>query len=102
MIAIEPWDIFTGGLLIIMAFLVRKYPGLIAGYNDLPDEKKTPDKTEKGTRMMRNTLLVLGFMLILVPPSLRPTNPMNGVMFMIVAIVLGVTFMIIRLHQIFK
>jgi Domain of unknown function (DUF3784) len=53
-------NLFTGLFLIIVGFLVKKFPDLIAGYNTLPaKEKEKVDITGLST-MMRNNLIIMG------------------------------------------
>lgn len=56
---------FVSGLLIVMGFLVKRFPNLIAGYNTLPPEKKKNVDTEGLSKLIRNGLIFMGILNVL-------------------------------------
>jgi hypothetical protein len=49
-----------GVLLITLGFAVKLWPGLIAGYNRLPEAKRKSINLQKLTSMLRNMLVLMG------------------------------------------
>ena len=56
----------VGFSLIVLGFLVKKFPNLIAGYNTMPAEEKAKVDVKGLTSHMRNSLIVIGFLMILI------------------------------------
>ena len=50
----------TGIILIIIGFLVYRFPWLIAGYNTLPEEEQKKIDIHGLSRMMRNSFIIMG------------------------------------------
>jgi hypothetical protein len=49
-----------GVLLIALGFAVKLWPGLIAGYNRLPEAKRKSINLQKLTSVLRNMLVLMG------------------------------------------
>ena len=52
--------IFTGLILIVVGFLVKQYPNLLAGYNTLSEEQKKEIDIEKVSTIARNVIVLTG------------------------------------------
>ncbi|MEQ9219838.1 MAG: DUF3784 domain-containing protein [Cyclobacteriaceae bacterium] len=57
---------FVGLFLILMGFLVKRFPILIAGYNTMPAEEQAKVDVEGLSSHMRNSLIVIGLLMILI------------------------------------
>jgi len=55
--------LIIGGVLIVLGFLVKRYPNLIAGYNTLPKKDKDKINIKRLSSLMRNMLIILGLLL---------------------------------------
>jgi hypothetical protein len=53
-----------GGILIICGFLVKAFPDLIAGYNTMSETKKANVDIKGLSLFMRNTLVIIGLVVI--------------------------------------
>ena len=53
-------NIITGLFLIGIGFLVKYSPGLIAGYNTIPEDKKKNVDIDGLSTFMRNSLIIIG------------------------------------------
>ncbi|HOG25969.1 MAG TPA: DUF3784 domain-containing protein [Bacteroidales bacterium] len=56
--------LFIGLFFIILGFLVRSFPGIIAGYNTMPAEKKKNIDMDGLSRFLRNGLIIMGLAVI--------------------------------------
>jgi undecaprenyl pyrophosphate phosphatase UppP len=56
--------IIIGSVLIILGFLVKKFPNLIAGYNSLQGEHKKEIDIEGLSGYVRNGLIIIGVLII--------------------------------------
>ncbi len=52
--------LFTGLFFIVLGFLVRAFPDLIAGYNTMPPERKKHIDMDGLSRFIRNGLIIMG------------------------------------------
>ncbi|MBP6868382.1 MAG: DUF3784 domain-containing protein [Bacteroidales bacterium] len=57
--------LFIGLFFILLGFLVRYFPGMIAGYNTMPAEKKKNIDIDGLSRFLRNGLIIMGFAVII-------------------------------------
>ncbi len=57
--------LITGLIFIGLGFLIRVYPGMIAGYNTMPAEKKKNIDIDGLSRYMRNVMIIMGLATIL-------------------------------------
>ncbi|XOV93797.1 MAG: DUF3784 domain-containing protein [Bacteroidota bacterium] len=56
---------FVGLSIIILGFLVKRYPNLIAGFNTLPQEQKEKVDIKGLSKVHRNTMIAMGILLII-------------------------------------
>lgn len=75
--AIVP-DLLTGGFLIILGPLVKRFPMLIAGYNTMPADKKKNVDIESLSSFMRRHLMIIGAVLIVIAVGLKLTGQQNA------------------------
>lgn len=64
--------LFIGLFFIILGFLVRSFPGIIAGYNTMPAEKKKNIDMDGLSRFLRNGFIIMGLAVVkngLYPPT---------------------------------
>ena len=59
------FSIVIGLLLIVLGFLVKRYPDLIAGYNSLSPEAKARVDIDGLSTMMRNQFFIMGMLMII-------------------------------------
>ena len=59
-----------GLFLIGSGFLVKKYPNLIAGYNDLDDEQKKSVDVQRLSSFLRSALIIIGVVVACIGPIL--------------------------------
>jgi len=64
-------NLIVGLIFIALGFLVRVYPGMLAGYNTMSAERKKNIDIEGLTRFMRNGLILMGLAIILLYLVLR-------------------------------
>ena len=84
-------NLIVGGFLILMGFLVKKFPDMIAGYNTMSEAQKKNVDIEGLSSMMRNALILMGLLLAVGIPFFRLVGlKVNPVIFMI-ASVLSIT-----------
>tara|TARA_Y100001972_G_scaffold119832_1_gene161592 strand:- start:1718 stop:2431 length:714 start_codon:yes stop_codon:yes gene_type:complete len=57
---------FVGLFLILMGFLVKKFPILIAGYNTMPADEKAKVDVDGLSSHMRNSMVVIGLLMIII------------------------------------
>jgi hypothetical protein len=57
--------IFYGLFFVLLGFLTKAYPNLIAGYNTMPPEKKKNVDVEGLSTLMRNGMILIGLIVIL-------------------------------------
>lgn len=61
----EILNLIVGLFIISIGFLVKSVPGLIAGYNTMPKERKKSVDIEGLSTLMRNGLIVIGLSIII-------------------------------------
>ncbi len=93
----EYFNVGTGIFFIVLAFLVRKYPNLIAGYNTLPEHQKKKVDIDGLSAHMRNVFIGMGILIMLSNPFLDffGLKDYGGFSFMII-VLLGTLFMFIN------
>ncbi len=62
--------IFIGLFLIIIGFLVSRYPNLIAGYNSLSKEEKEKVDIDRLSNRMKITFIIMGILVATTSPIL--------------------------------
>ena len=56
-------NLIVGGFLILMGFLVKKFPDMIAGYNTMSEKQKKNVDVEGLSSMMRNAMITMGILI---------------------------------------
>ena len=93
-------NIIAGAFLIVLGFLVKKYPDLIAGYNTMSAEQKEKVDIDGLSTMMRNSLIVIGVLLAISEPALSLIGLNQHAIIAILLIVLsGTLFMVISAQK---
>ena len=86
----------SGALFIVLGFLIKAYPNLLAGYNTMSKEQKSNVDIEGLSTFSRNCMLSIGVLLILSGLLLFVLNWMMYVSFVSLPITIGgVIYMII-------
>ena len=67
----ETANFIVGSLLVVLGFLVKKYPDLIAGYNTMSPEQKEKVDIDGLSTHMRNSLVVIGALVVLITSLLN-------------------------------
>ncbi|MGB0805378.1 MAG: DUF3784 domain-containing protein [Salibacteraceae bacterium] len=78
----------TGGLFIVLGFLVKAFPMLLAGYNTMSKEQKKNVDIENLSSFARNCFIVLGVIIMLVEAGLKYFDITENVNAVIVPIIL--------------
>jgi len=95
-------NIIAGAFLIVLGFLVKKYPDLIAGYNTMSAEQKEKVDIDGLSTMMRNSLIVIGVLLAISEPALSLIGLNQHVTMALPIVVLSGTLFIVIRAQRFK
>nr|HPK04996.1 DUF3784 domain-containing protein [Bacteroidales bacterium] len=93
-------NIITGLFLIGIGFLVKYSPGLIAGYNTMPEDKKKNVDIDGLSTFMRNSLIIIGLSIIggyYLFKWMGVIQLANSVI--MIVILIGVTIMIIKAQR---
>ncbi|MCB0639241.1 MAG: DUF3784 domain-containing protein [Lewinella sp.] len=92
--------ILYGLFFVLLGFLVKAFPNLIAGYNTMPPEKKENVDIEGLSTFMRDSFIVLGAIIMLAYFALRALgwDQMAEAVFWFVPTV-GVVLMVIRAQR---
>ncbi|MEQ9301899.1 MAG: DUF3784 domain-containing protein [Cyclobacteriaceae bacterium] len=61
----------AGAFLILLGFLVKKYPHLIAGYDSLSAEQKGQVAIDKVANRMKTTFIIVGILVTIAGPILN-------------------------------
>lgn len=92
----------VGFLLIVSGFLVRKYPGLIAGYNTMSEYEKSRFDIDGFSRLLKVGLIAIGILLIVIHPLLNFVGMAEySILFFLAFVLIGTLVMIIA-GQAFK
>ncbi|MEQ6121437.1 DUF3784 domain-containing protein [Reichenbachiella sp. MALMAid0571] len=84
-------NLIIGGFLILMGFLVKKFPDMIAGYNTMPEEQKKNVDVEGLSSMMRNAMVLMGLLIAVGKPFLGLIGwEINPALF-IISVILSIT-----------
>lgn len=84
-------NLIVGGFLILMGFLVKKFPDMIAGYNTMSEEQKKNVNVEGLSSMMRNAMVLMGLLIGGGLPFFRMAGwKINPALFMI-SVILSIT-----------
>ena len=94
--------LFTGASLIILGFLVKKYPNLIAGYNTMSARDKAKVDIDGLSTMMRNTFIILGVLVALSYPLMALFVLEQHVLGAVITISIFGCFIMVLLAQTFK
>lgn len=87
----------TGLSLILLGFLVKRFPDLIAGYNTMSVEQKAKVDIVGLSSHMRNSMIVMGLSLIVFSRLYQVFDlPINRVIGVMAIILLGTLYMVIR------
>lgn len=95
-------NIITGAFLIVLGFLVKKFPDLIAGYNTMSAEQKEKVDIDGLSTMMRNSFIVIGILLAISDPVLSLIGLKQHATMALPLIILSGTFFILIRAQTFK
>ncbi len=94
---------FVGLFLILLGFLVKKFPNLIAGYNTMSAEEKARVDVEGLSSHMRNSLIVIGLLMIIITRLSITLELSISPFFIIVGTILpGTLYMIIGSQRYMK
>lgn len=86
----------TGGLFIVLGFLVKAFPILMAGYNTMSEEEKKNVDIEKLGAFARNCMLGIGIVLIAAESAVRYFHLVDNMNYVIIPIVVtGVVILIV-------
>lgn len=86
----------TGVFLIVMGFLVKKYPNLIAGYNTMSAEQKEKVDINGLSTHMRNSMVVMGGLIVIGDPILNLIGlKEHGIAVLIAITLIGTFYMLI-------
>ncbi len=94
--------LITGVLLMILGFLVKRYPNLIAGYNTMPSYEKERFDIQKYSSIMRIGLITMGILLVLFTLGAQFYNLENFIPIGIFVIILPGTLFLAITGQIYK
>ena len=93
----EYFNVGMGLFFIVLAFLVRKYPNLIAGYNTLPEHQKKKVDIDGLSSHMRNVFIGMGILIMLSNPFLDFFGLQDyGDLSIILIVLIGTLFMFIN------
>jgi hypothetical protein len=85
----------TGALFIVLGFLVKAFPILLAGYNTMTKEQKANVDIKKLSSFARNSLVGMGVLLIIAEISLDLFDLRSMTNYILFPIIIGgVIFMI--------
>lgn len=87
---------FVGLFLILMGFLVKKFPNLISGYNTMPAKEKAKVDVDGLSSHMCNSLIVIGLLIILASLVIKMVGiPISPTILMLGIILPGTLYMVI-------
>jgi len=90
-------ELIIGILIIIAGLLVKPYPNLIAGYNNLTKKEKEKVEIKKLSTMLRNTLICLGILVIIIGIVTKSFNVKEHYSILISSTVIVITVLFIAL-----
>lgn len=93
-------NLFVGGLIIITGFIIKRYPNMLAGYNTMTKEEKKKIDINGITTIIRNCLILVGFIIIIGSLMSILFNIKKVSIFLIpVVMIVSFTYILIRVQK---
>ncbi|MEQ9288593.1 MAG: DUF3784 domain-containing protein [Cyclobacteriaceae bacterium] len=91
------FNVLLGGFFIVLGFLVKKYPDLIAGYNTMPEEQKKNVDIDGLSSMMRVGLVAMGLLIALGKPMFNLIGWQVSWPVLMMSTILSIAFLLVIL-----